>query len=105
VVALLCVALKAQLAGEFPWLWLVDEAVEVAAEGEFGRVRVRTMGRAQFGLMKGSTSQTFWMSSRHCLRGIRGMALRGSSMISMVSPGCETGAGVWLSGWGLEGIA
>ena len=39
----------------------------------------------QFGHKNGSTSQTFWMSSRHFLRGIRGMALRGSSMISMGS--------------------
>lgn len=44
-IALLCVALKAQLAGEFPWLGFVDEAVEVAAEGQFERIRVATMGR------------------------------------------------------------
>jgi len=70
--ALLGVVFKPLSPGLFPKFRFMDDAVEVDGEGTLGRIRW-----AQIGQINGSISQTFWINSRHFLRGIFRMALGG----------------------------
>jgi hypothetical protein len=49
LIALSGVAIEALLTRQFPWFGFIDDAVEIASEGQFGRIRTGRRGRGAAG--------------------------------------------------------